>query len=137
MTNHRPLTPADVQSLRQSLRWRGTVGDHAHTAQIVYLPADGHFALINDNRLMATSADLATLGACLIAERAESGFIRRILDPATDCETACLDPKARADTIAQRRADAARVRLLNEAAEADARRRRFQIDVTKLDLEDL
>lgn len=131
------LTPTDIMALRTSIRWRGSIGEFAHRAAILYYPADDCFGLLADGRVMATSADIRLLGECLRQERAQPGFIRRIMDPTFDCFTASLDPAGFARTVAQQRADAARAKLLAEEAAEIARRRRNAIDVRRLDLDDL
>lgn len=132
------LTPAQITDLRASIRYRGaTVGKDAESVYVIYYPADAAFGLVVGSRLMAISADLEALASCLVAERAERGFIARVLDSAEPPDGASLDPAGRARANASRAADAARLRLQEDADADYARRRASHIDVAKLDLEDL
>lgn len=138
------LTPANVQDLRDSIRWRVSNGrDDTWTdpgvAYIIWGPADGHYILRAYGRPMAASHDIAVLAACLRAERAEPGFIARILDPATDCRTASLSPDLAA---AERRRLAALAAEVRSRASLDAELKRTRavnrrVDVSKIELDDL
>lgn len=136
------LTPVDVSTLRASIRWRGTVGANVHTSQIVWIASDETFGLISDGRIMATSADVRILAACLIAERAEPGYIRRIIDSTEPPDVATLDPAARLAAKRRSDANAARIRELNRQSAEAARQRRIgawrgEIDPTTVDLDDI
>lgn len=133
------LTPAQITDLRASLRTRATVGALVHEAYITYLPADAAFLLVCDGRAMALSADLSALAACLIQERAERGYILRVLDATAPPDEASLDPASRQQAFAQRQASAARIRELERQADEKRRERirRGLVDVAKLTLDDL
>ena len=103
------LTPAAVQSLRDSVRHR--LSNHAlalspDAAFIIY--GAPHYILHAYGAVQAVSLDPAPLLAALRCEQAEPGFIRRILDPSTDCNVASLAPDAYA--TAKRQQDAERAR---------------------------
>jgi hypothetical protein len=86
---------------------------------------------------MAQHRDPAVLAECLRQERAEPGFIRRILDPREDAFLAALDPASAAATRSAREADASRARVYREELDHARNRRAAVIDVSRLDLEDL
>jgi|SRR6185312_36390 len=133
------LTPADIMSLRTSAATLRNLGGGVNLGSpyILYLPADDAFCLHAYGSPQAKHADPRVLGAMLAGERAEPGYIRRVLSPLTDCDTASLAPDDRAARERHRASEAARVRAAEaERAEA-ARRRAHAIDVSKLDLEDL
>lgn len=101
---HYHLTPADVADLRASVRWR--LHDHLEPgialAWINYAPADDMFILHAYGHTQALSVRLEVLAACLRCERAEPGFIERILNPAEDVRMASLTPDlARAERMRQ------------------------------------
>lgn len=138
-SDHRLLTPADVQDLRDSVRYRVSNGQGDPTAHILYLPAEDRFLLRVDCRPMCASADITLLAACLRAERAEPGFVARIMDPAVDCRVASLAPDIAA---AERRRLAGLNAEIAERARSDAERKRQshiagRVDVSKISLDDL
>lgn len=134
-----PLTPADIMDLRASITYRGS-SDSTNPLSvpfIVYGAPDGVFYLHAYGGCQCASSDPRVLGAMLAGERAEPGYIRRVLSPLTDCDTASLVPDDRVARERHRAALAATARQA-EAERAEAvRRRAHAIDVSKLDLEDL
>lgn len=99
------LTPADIMDLRGSVRWRlvDTSLDGPSTPFICYAREDrmaqnapGYhpdaFVLHTEGHIRAISSRIEVLAACLRCEWAEPGFVRRIMDPRTDCATAALSP---------------------------------------------
>lgn len=126
----RTSVPTRVRALDTGL---GTIG----VPFILYLPADDAFALHAYGLMLATSPDPGVLAECLRQERAEPGFIRRILDPSHDAAVASLDPVSRRAHDAQRALEAHLQRVAAEERDAAATRRTSQIDVARLDLSDL
>lgn len=133
------LTPADVMDLRSTcttLRgiYPGPMLPHPY---ILYLPADDLFCLCAYGSPQAKSANPAVLAACLRAERAEAGFIRRILSSEEPCDVATLAPDARARHASLVAQEAARRR--QAAQEADDRRLRLgsHLDPAKISLDDI
>lgn len=133
------LTPADIQTLRLSCPSLRNLGGGVNMGfpYIIYLPGDGLFCLHAYGSPQAKSPDAALLAECLRQERAEPGFIRRILSTATDVDEASLDPQAR-----QRRASAQRAALISAAqtastTRAQLARRASALDPRKLSLDDL
>jgi len=133
------LTPILIMTLRTSIPPRGHIGGHDSVGvpYMIFAPAENAFILHLYGGPQAMHADPTVIGHLMRAERLEPGFVRRILSPLTDCETASLAPDDRSAREARRAAAAASARQL--AAEADhARNRRAAvIDVSRLDLEDL
>lgn len=144
------LTPADICDLRLSMRKAPAASAMDHSTfgraerdtgapYILYLSADDAYLLRAYGSAQCTHANPAILAACLRNERAEPGFIRRVLDPSYTIEEASLDP---AGALASRRH---RERLNHDAKarsdEADEARRAFKfkrtINVTEFDLDDL
>ena len=91
------LTPADIADLRASLHSRphDATGDSLGFPFIVWGQAGREWYLHAYGRTMATSKRIEPLAACLIAERAEPGFIARVLDVSWTVEEALLDADAR------------------------------------------
>lgn len=133
------LSAADVSDLRSSVRWR--LHDHGEVAAawINYSPTDDAFILHAYGHTQAISSDLRVLAACLRCERAETGFIARILDTREDVSLASLAPDLAAE--ARRRAYDERAKAeAASAARLEAQRRRNSIlptDVSGFDLDDL
>lgn len=116
------LTPADVQTLRDSIAWRAV--DHAEYPAvpfIVWSASERGYILHAYRRPMALSVDPAPLLACLRCERHEPGFIRRIMDRSEPCDLASLSPdlaaveRAKAATEARRQAEGAQARAQQAA----------------------
>jgi hypothetical protein len=136
-----PLTPAIIMDLRTSVPAQvrcldtglGTIG----VPFILHLPADDLFALHAYGLMLAVHADPRVLGECLRQERAEPGFIRRILDPREDVLAASLDPKGRAVLAAQRRMEAAKQADYARSQEAAIERRTSHLNLTAIGLDDL
>ena len=126
------LKPSDVMDLRASVRWRLTSPKGpSHLpyiascrADIMTMNAPGYhpdaFALFIEGHLCAISPRIEVLGACLHAEWAEPGFVRRIMDPREDCEVA-LNPDM---VAAERTKQAFAAKAAREQAEALERSRR-------------
>lgn len=135
------LTPTIILDLRLSIPSRvrcldtglGTIG----VPFILYLPADDAFALHAYGLMLAVSADPAPLAECLRQERAEPGFIRRILDPQTDVQEASLDPQGRLKLASQRRAHALATAAYDAEQTALAVRRTSLLDLSKINIDDL
>lgn len=138
------LTPAAVQTLRDSLHWRVANGrednwDTPGVALIIWSASDSLYILRCGGRPMAQSADIAPLAACLRAERAEPGFIARIMDPATDCRTASLAPDAALAEKHRLSALQAEIRAHTQSS-AETKRHvsvKRRVDVSKITLDDL
>lgn len=134
-----PLTPPDVMDLRAScasLRGLGG-GVNMNVPFILYLPADDLYCLHAYGSPQAKSANPAVLAACLRAERAEPGFIRRILDPSEPCTVATLSPDARARYASRVAETAALQREAAETAREAAYRRAHVIDPARISLDDI
>lgn len=135
------LTPTDIMALRLTCRGLRSLGGGVNMGApyILYVPASETFCLHAYGSPQATSLDLNVLGAMLRAERAEPGFIRRVLGSEEPCDVATLDPAARARHAAQQAAERARQRL--EADDNDearwAARRASMMDPAKISLDDL
>lgn len=134
MTTIPPLTPHAVLTLRASVRWRGQVDIDAGAATLVtYSASERAFQLSAYGRVMALSPDPLPLCAMLVQERAESGFIARLLDTAVDPETACLDPAQRAARITQINAAKALTRQHTETTAANRRLQALRPSSVSLD----
>lgn len=131
------LTPADIMDLRASLTWRVSDGTVPEVPHIIYSASEDGFILRAYGRPMAQHCDPAVLAECLRQERAEPGFIRRILDPREDAFMASLDPASAVSAHARLAADASRARAYREEQDAASVRRARQLNLTKIGLEDL
>ncbi len=133
------LTTEDVLTLRASCKGLRNLGGGVDlgTPYILFLPADGVFCLHAYGSPQAKHASAALLGLMLQNERAEPGFIRRVLSAVEPPDLASLSPAAhRAET--ERRAAERRKREAYEAEQAaTAARRASALDVSKLTLDDL
>lgn len=123
------LTPADIALLRARMGRLGfvsTSGDWRSPAPfVVYSASDGEFYLHSQGSLVAIGPG-PTILACLVSERLEPGYCRRILDPAEPVDYAALSPAQRADRDRQRAADAAWAREQDRlAGDADRERARL------------
>ena len=127
MTSPYVISPADLMDLRASMRRAIPLDTASHGAfaapMIIYLPADNAFGLVVNSRMRAVSANIALLGACLRCERAERGWIDRVLDSAEDVRLAALQPDLALAERNRIRNEHARIREAQErAAEASKRR---------------
>lgn len=140
-TPHYGLTEADVLSLRYSLRPEARIPDPAGPVGAPYIlwgSSDDIYILHAYGRTVAVHANIALLAACLRNERAEPGWIRRIMDPAEDPYVSTLNPYA-AMKERQRRQGQDAERKAHDEARADARRSRTVVRAVTadLDLDDL
>lgn len=134
---HHVLTPVDVMDLRGSIMWRVSDGTISEIPHLLYSASEDGFILRAYGRPMAQHRDPTVLAECLRQERAEPGFIRRILDPREDAFMAALDPASAAATRTRLAADASRAREYTESQSREAVRRASQLNLTKIGLEDL
>lgn len=137
-----PLTPAIIMDLRISLPTRGSAdgtNDRLGVPFIIYIPSDDVFCLHAYGSGQAVHADPRVLAQMIRCERAEPGFIRRVLSPEEPCTIATLAPDARARYAATQAAE--RARLRQQAEDTDearwAVRRASMIDPAKISLDDL
>lgn len=144
MTRHL-LTIADVLDLRHnahSLRHLGG-GVNLGVPYILLIPADDVFCLHAYGSPQTTHRDARVLAECLRQERAEPGFIRRMLDATDPPDLATLNPAERADRRKQQLAFEASMRAAAQAREEAERtaasRLRYtpQKPVSDLSLDDL
>lgn len=133
-----PLTPAVVMDLRASISTRGSAdgtNDRLGVPFIVYSPSEDAFILHAYGSAQALHRDPCILGQLIRCERAEAGFIRRILSAQEPCDVATLSPDARARYSAARADEAARLhRQTQDFAEASRSRTRA-IDPARIDLD--
>lgn len=140
MTDEWPaITPALIQDLRDSIRYRVANGQGSPEPHILYMPADERFLLKVSTRAMCAHSDIRVLARLLLCERAEPGFVARIMDTATDCRVASLAPDLAA---AERRRLAGLNAEIAERNRSDAERKRqstaaSRVDVSKMSLDDL
>lgn len=132
------LTPSDVLNLRCSMRGpRPPDGTHGSLPPfIVWLPSDRTYALHHYGVTMATGP-LHVLGACLRAERAETGFIRRVCESLEPPDLASLAPDERQRFQALAREEERKRTAYAAELATSAARRASLIDVSKINLEDL
>lgn len=145
-----PMSPTDVQTLRDSVRYRladplGDPGfayirfaaDEAMTANHPAGPDD--YVLHSDGRLQAISPNIGLLATALACEHAEPGFIARIMDTHTPCDVASLAPDLLHAEAERRRCVEAAIRARNFADAETARQTRIsrRTDVANLTLDDL
>lgn len=132
------LTPANISDLRGSIRTRVTdpSGPPA-VPYIVWGEADDTFYLHAYGRTVAASKDPAILGALLVAERAERGFIATVLDSTHTVAEALLDPAGRKRALQLH--NAAENTRRAAQAEADERRRNLvrYVDPATVSIEDI
>ena len=133
------ITPSLVQDLRDSIQWRVSNGQTPLQPHIIYMAAESRFLCLTSGRPQCAHADPRVLARLLICERAEPGFVARIMDPTTDCRTASLAPDAAAHE--RRRLDGLRAEARQrDTADAERKRQRTIVartDVGKLTLDDL
>ncbi len=139
------LTVSDVLTLRlsaHSLRHTGGGMDPGFPF-ILYLPADDAFCLNCYGAPQAVHKDPALLAELLRQERAEPGFIRRMLSAAEPPDLATLDPAARVRQRSALAAESARQRQAaldsTEARREAAARLRYvpAVPLTDISLDDL
>ncbi len=91
------LTVADVCILRASLKPSARIpdtpgGGPIGAPYILWSESDSAYVLHAYGRTQAVSPQVQVLAACLRNERAEPGFIRRLLDASEPPDLATLDP---------------------------------------------
>ncbi len=106
------------------------------------MPADGLWCLHHNGRPQTKHADIALLGELCRQERAERGYIERVLSAAEAPDVASLDPEARAAHTRLRTAEQARARALADAQAVEraaaTQRLRYTAPLsTNIDLDDL
>lgn len=138
MEPHR-LTVDDVLMLRASIKWRIAVTLPDSLPRIVYNPSEEAYALHHDGHIQCQHADITVLAALLRGERAERGFIHRVVSASEPPDAATLAPDAYAARRAAQGAEAARIRLWADEQAALARRdaELRQPNVANLSLDDL
>lgn len=130
------LTPAMIADLRASIRTRTTTPPPTEP-YIVWGASDSTFYLHAGGRVMAAHPDPRVLGAMLVAERAERGFIATVLDSTHPVDEALLDPAGRKRALAERNA-AENTRREAEAREAERRRNLMRnVDPSTVTLDDV
>jgi hypothetical protein len=139
---HEPynLTPADIMDLRGSCPIRGSsdgTHDRLGVPFIVAIPSDGTFALHAYGSPQAIHADPRVLGACLLAERLEPGYIARILSTEDPATLAALSPAERQRQRAQRAEETARAAAYRREQDEAASRRMSLIDASRVSLDDI
>jgi len=137
MTNPYTLTIADVLTLRASIRWRTNVTLPDSLPRIVYSASDDAYVLHHNGRIQAQHEDIGVLAALLRGERAEPGFIARVVQSHEPPDAATLAPDARRAQQARDNAEAAKRRLYASTEAADAKRRVSLLDASRLTLDDL
>lgn len=139
------LTPEIILTLRASVRHRSSDGtnDRLGVPFMVAIPSEGTFSLHAYGTCVAVHADPRVLGALMLSERIEPGFIRWVLDSKDPPDLAGLNPLERARQRSALAAESARRRqaALDQAdAEREARSRlRYtpQVAVADISLDDL
>jgi hypothetical protein len=135
-----PLTPALVMDLRGSVSTRGSADgtyDRVGVPFVVYSPSEDAFVLHAYGSAQAMHKDPRVLAQVMRCERAEAGFIRRILSALEPCDVATLEPDVRARHAQHRAQEAARQRQQAEDLRAAQLARRRVEDPSKLSLNDL
>lgn len=120
MTPH-TLTPAEIMDLRVSCRTLRNIGGglNAGFPYILYIPSDEVFCVCFNGSPQAKHFDPRVLGALLSGERAEPGYIKRILSANEPCDIAAASPRMRSTyhtTHAQREAEEAHAASLRRLA---------------------
>lgn len=134
-----PLIPSVVMDLRLSCTSLRSLGGGADfgTPYILWLPADETFCLHAYGSPQAKHGDARVLGECMRRERAEPGFIRRILSASEPCTEAALAEDDKAALNERRAGEAHKQRIYREEQAALRARRANQIDVSRINLDDL
>lgn len=133
------LTVSDVLTLRASIHWRLAVPLPDSLPRIVYSASDDLYVLHHDGHIQCQHADIGVLAALLRGERAERGFIFRVVSASEPPDAATLAPDAYAARRAALAAEAARIRLWADEQAQLARRdaELRQPNVANLSLDDL
>ena len=134
-----PLTPADIMLLRASVSTRSADGTNGSVGVpfIVYIPSDDAFALHAYGACQCVHEDPRLLAQMLRCERAEKGFIARVLSPLEPCTVAGLSPDERARFARHQANVREQQRASREAAEEAARRRANMIDPSCINLDNI
>jgi len=135
-----PLTPAVVMALRTSITTRGSsdgTNDRMGVPFIVYVPSDDAFVLHAYGSPQAMHRDPRVLGQMMRCERAEAGFIRRVLSAQEPCDIATLAPDARARYAATQAQERARIAQQRQEAEEAQRARARVFDASRISLDDI
>jgi hypothetical protein len=117
---------------------RGSVdgtNDRLGVPFIVYVPSDDAFCLHAYGSPQALHSDPRVLAQMIRCERAERGFIRRVLSPAEPCDIATLSPDRRARYAAHQAQERDRQRAARDLAESARVSLAKHIDPAKLDLD--
>lgn len=141
------LTPSDIDHLRTNRLPRDGGHHGAASTGAPYILArptlpgslDIRLTLYLNGDPVTWSPHPGLLGALLIGEVLEPGYIARVLDPMEDAELAAADPQLAAVRRARAASEAAKARLAAEALEAAQQRRRdaLRVDIPTLSLDDL
>lgn len=123
MTVPYTLTPADIDALRGSVRWPLDV--ELAPDYIRYDATDQHWYIYTEGKVRARHPRVEVVAACLRAERAEPGWMKRALDTRETCLEALLGAEERAARRRQRDA--------SEAAERHALALRDDLSTASLD----
>lgn len=133
------LSVDDVLTLRASIRWRLAVTLPDSLPRIVYSASDDLYVLHHDGHIQCQHEDVAVLAALLRGERAERGFIHRVVSATEPPDAATLAPDAYAARHRTLAAEAAHIRLWADEQAQLARRDEElrQPNVANLSLDDL
>lgn len=142
------MTPVQVLELRVNAKgmFQLSGGVNIGTPYILWIPADNLWCLHHNGRPQTKHADIALLGELCRQERAERGYIERVLSAAEPPDVASLDPSAREAHASRLRAEQAKARAHADAQAAAAakaaQRLRYApaapaLDPTSVDLDDL
>lgn len=144
MTDPYSLSAADVADLRASMRQRPVDSEDPSGVHripyITYLPADDAWLLHAYGHLQAVSPRIDVLAACLRCERAERGFIARILDTSEDVRLASLQPDLAAAERRRQAEERLRAQRQQDTERAALERRRALLGPTNIlgiELDDL
>lgn len=135
-----PLTPALIMDLRTSVAFRGSAdgtNDRLGVPFLVYSPSEDAFVLHAYGSAQAMHQDPRVLGQMIRCERAEPGFIRRVLSAAEPCDVATLAPDERARYAATQSQERRRLAQQREEAEEATRRFASHLDPAKISLDDI
>lgn len=135
-----PLTPPLIMDLRTSISHRGSsdgTNDRMGVPFLVYSPSEDAFILHAYGSAQAMHADPRVLGQMIRCERAEAGFIRRVLSAQEPCDIATLSPDVRARYAATQAQERARLAQQRTDAEDALKARSRAIDPAKISLDDI
>ncbi len=132
------LTATHIMDMRLSMPHRGSSdGSRLGVPFMVYSPSEDAFILHNDGAVWALHRDPRVIAQMMACERAEPGFIRRVLSTAEPCDVASLSPDERAAHVAQARTEHLK-RLAYEQDQREAvARRAAALNPTPLTLDDI